>query len=62
MSCPKIAKIVPARATISDSKKKAAECEEKAKHAAEPETAMSREEALLYRNWMAGDAISPLTW
>lgn len=46
-------KIVPAGATISDLKKKAAECEEKAKYAAEPEAAKLREAALLYREWIA---------
>ena len=33
--------------------KKAAECEEKAEYAAEPEAAKSRGKALLYREWMA---------
>jgi hypothetical protein len=45
--------IVPAGATISELKRKATECEEKAKQAAEPEAAKLREEALLYREWIA---------
>ncbi|MGA7292738.1 MAG: hypothetical protein WBW53_13595 [Terriglobales bacterium] len=45
--------IIPASATISELKKKAAECEEKAKQAPEPEAAKLREEALLYRQWIA---------
>lgn len=45
--------IIPAGATISELKKKAAECEAKAKQAAEPEAAKLTEEALLYREWIA---------
>jgi hypothetical protein len=41
-------KIIPASATISELKKKAAESEEKAKQASEPEAAKLRKEALLY--------------
>ena len=40
-------------ATISELKKKAAECEEKANQASEPEAAKLREEALIYREWIA---------
>jgi len=46
-------KIIPAGARISELKKKAAECEEKANQASEPEAAKLREEALLYREWIA---------
>jgi hypothetical protein len=46
-------KIMPSGGTISDLKKKATECEEKAKQASEPEAAKLREEALLYREWIA---------
>jgi hypothetical protein len=45
--------IIPADATISELKKKVAECETKAKQAPEPEAAKLREEALLYREWIA---------
>jgi hypothetical protein len=45
--------IVPANATISALRKKAAECEEKAKQASEAEAAKLREEALLCREWIA---------
>ena len=45
--------IVPAGATVLELKKKATECEEQAKHAAEPEAMKLREEALLYRQWIA---------
>ena len=44
--------MIPAGATISELKKKAAECEEKAKQASEPEAAKLREEALLHREWI----------
>jgi hypothetical protein len=39
--------IVPAGATISELNRKAADCEEKAKQAAEPQVARLREETLL---------------
>ena len=42
-------KIVPAGATIEELKKKAADCEPKAKQAVEPEAAKLKEEAQLYR-------------
>lgn len=45
--------IVPTCETISELKKKASACEEKAKQAAEPEAAKLRGEALLYREWIA---------
>jgi hypothetical protein len=45
--------IIPAGATISELKKKAAECEGKANQASEPKAAKLREEALLYREWIA---------
>ena len=48
-----VQKIVPADATILELKKKAAECEEKAYQASEPEAAKLREEALLYQEWIA---------
>lgn len=44
---------VPAAETISELKKKVADCEEKAKEAAEPGAAKLREEAMLYREWIA---------
>jgi hypothetical protein len=46
-------KLVPAGATIEELQKKAAACEERAK--CEPETRgrEMREEALLYREWIA---------
>jgi hypothetical protein len=53
-------KIIPANATISELKKKAAECEEKANRAPEPESAKLREEALLYREWIA--ALRSVKW
>ena len=46
-------KIIPAGATIAELEKKAADCEEKARQGAEPEAAKLREEALLYREWIA---------
>ena len=52
--------IVPAGATIAELKKKAADCEEKAKQAAEPEAAKLKEEALLYREWIA--VLRSATW
>ncbi|MGA2347898.1 MAG: hypothetical protein ABSF93_17945, partial [Candidatus Sulfotelmatobacter sp.] len=45
--------IIPAGATISELKKKAERCEEKAKQVSEPEAAKLREEALLCREWIA---------
>ena len=55
-----IHRVVPAGATISELKRKAADCEEKAKQAAEPEAAKLREEALLFREWIA--ALQPGKW
>lgn len=46
-------KIVPAGATISELKQKAADCEEQAKQASEPEATKLREQVLLYREWIA---------
>ena len=46
-------KLVPADATIEELEKKATDCEEKAKKDAEPEATKLREEALLYREWIA---------
>ena len=48
-----VMKIVPADATVAELEKKAAACEEKAKQEAQPEAARLREEALLYREWIA---------
>jgi len=48
-----IQRIVPAGATIAELKKKAADCEEKAKQTAEPEATRLREEALFCREWIA---------
>jgi hypothetical protein len=45
--------LVPAGATIEELQKKAAVCEEKAKCELEPEATKLREEALLYREWIA---------
>ncbi len=46
-------KLVPAGATIAELEKKATDCEERAKKEAEPEATKLREEALLYREWIA---------
>ena len=46
-------KLIPADATIVELEKKAADCEEKARREAEPEATKLREEALLYREWIA---------
>jgi len=46
-------KLIPAGATIAELEKKAADCEEKAKQEAEPAATKLREEALLYREWIA---------
>jgi hypothetical protein len=46
-------KIIPAGATITELEKKAADCEEKAEREAGPEATKLREEALLYREWIA---------
>ena len=46
-------KIIPAGATIAELEKKATDCEEKAKRESEPEATKLREEALLYREWIA---------
>jgi hypothetical protein len=53
-------KLVPAGATIEKLQKKAEACEEKAKSEAEPEAAKVREDALLYREWIA--ALSSGRW
>jgi serine acetyltransferase len=45
-------KLVPTGATIAELEKRAIDCEEKAKKAAEPEATKLREEALLYREWI----------
>ena len=46
-------KLIPPDATIAELEKKATDCEEKAKKKAEPEAAKLKEEALLYREWIA---------
>ena len=46
-------KLIPAGATIAEFEKKATDCEEKAEKEPEPEAARLREEALLYREWIA---------
>lgn len=48
-----VQRIIPAGATISELEKKAADCEYNAKRHAEPEATKLREEALLYREWIA---------
>jgi hypothetical protein len=48
-----IQRIIPSGATISELKKKAADCEEKAKQVPESEAGRLREEALLFRDWIA---------
>jgi hypothetical protein len=53
-------RLVPAGATIEELQKKAAACEEKAKGEPEPEATKQREEALLYREWIA--ALSSGRW
>jgi len=53
-------KLVPAGATIAELQKKAAACEEKSKCEPEPEATKLREEALLYREWIA--ALSSGRW
>ena len=53
-------KLVPARATIEELQKKAAPCEEKSKCEPEPEATKLRDEALLYREWIA--ALSSGRW
>jgi len=45
--------LVPAGATIAELEKKATDCDERAKKEAEPQAAKLREEALLYREWIA---------
>jgi len=45
--------IVPAGATIAELKKKAVDCEHRAPQAVEPEATKLKEEALLYREWIA---------
>jgi hypothetical protein len=46
-------KLVPAGATIAELEQKAMDCEEKAKKEAEPGATKLREQALLYREWIA---------
>jgi len=53
-------KLVPAGATIEELQKKAAACDERAKCEPEAEATKLREEALLYREWMA--ALSSGRW
>ena len=53
-------KLIPPDATIAELEKKAADCEERAKMEAEPEATKLREEALLYREWIA--ALSSGKW
>lgn len=53
-------KLVPPGATIEELQKKAVACEEKAKSEAEPEATKLKEEALLYREWIA--ALSSRRW
>jgi hypothetical protein len=53
-------KLIPAGATIAELEKKAADCEAKAKQEAELEGTKLREEALLYREWIA--ALSSGKW
>jgi len=47
------ARIVPMGAVLSDLRKKADECEEKAEQASEPEATKLREEAQQCRQWAA---------
>ena len=53
-------KLIPPDATIAELEKKATDCEEKAKVEVEPEATKLREEALLYREWIA--ALSSGKW
>ena len=53
-------KLVPAGATIEELQKKAAACEEKAEAEPEPEATQLREEAALYREWIA--ALNSRRW
>ena len=46
-------KLIPAGATIAELEKKATDLEERARKEAEPEATKLREEALLYREWIA---------
>ena len=46
-------KLIPADATIAELEQKAADCEERAKQEPEREAMKLREEALLYREWIA---------
>lgn len=55
-----VMRIIPADATIAELKKKAADCDRKAKQETEPEATKLREEALLYREWIA--ALRSGTW
>ena len=45
--------LIPPGATTAELEKKAADCEERAKGEAEPGATKLREEALLYREWIA---------
>jgi hypothetical protein len=45
--------VVPAGATIDELRQKATSCEEQAAEAAEPRASALREEAKLYRKWIA---------
>jgi hypothetical protein len=49
MSCD----FIPPGATIAELEKKAADCEQKATDAKEPQAAELRQEAKLYREWVA---------
>ncbi len=53
-------KLIPPDATIAELEKKVAECEAKAKAEVDPEATKLREEALLYREWIA--ALSSGKW
>ena len=46
-------KLIPPDATIAELEKMAMDCEDKAKKEVEPEATKLREEALLYREWIA---------
>jgi hypothetical protein len=48
-----VMKLIPAGATIAELEEKAKDCEEKAKKEAEPQATKLKEEALLYREWIA---------
>lgn len=46
-------KFVPADSSIAELKRKAAECEQKAEHEKEPLASQLKEEARMYRGWIA---------